>query len=365
MSPHDREPPRPAALAALRRRGWIVPLVTAIAAVTAYAVAESRPVVHEAEAVVIVGSGAGREGPGQANDATTLARTYAGTIPEDERVMRAVARAAGREPASIEDDLTVANDTGTSLLRLRYSDAEPDRAVDGARALATAVVDAPRRPALGRGSVREVRLPGAATRTGGDSSRAVPIGIALGLLLGLLLLLGWERSDRRVDDEDGLRAEVGSGVSDLRRTTPATLSALLGRWRELGGASPRIAAIPADRRSRRATERLAGELRALGARVEAGEREADEAAALAADVVVLVSARGASARAVRRSVTALEQLGRAPAWAVLTRRRGPAVRGEAAPAGAAGPSANGARRDVGGRRPDDRVRDHEPAGDRG
>ena len=56
MSPHDREPPRPAALAALRRRGWIVPLVTAIAAVTAYAVAESRPVVHEAEVESVSGA---------------------------------------------------------------------------------------------------------------------------------------------------------------------------------------------------------------------------------------------------------------------------------------------------------------------
>ena len=328
-SPHGDAPPRLLSFAALRRRGWIVPLVVACAAAAAYAVAVTRPSLSTAEGVLIVGSGADRKSPGSANDAISLARTYASAIPEDQRVLRLVARAAGRPVDDVEDDVTAVNDDGTSVLRLRYRDTSEQRAIDGAGALVGAVLESPRRSAIGRGPVREVSVPVDATRETGQVERAVPIGAVLGLALALVLLVGWERSDRRIDGEEQLRSEFAGGVSVVSRVSPSTLGALLGHWRDLAGdPSARIALVPASPRARRGAARIAEVLD--DPRVEAagplGGRFAGEEAALRSDLAVLVVVPGTPARAVQRAAAALRELGRGPGWAVLTRRRGPKLR---------------------------------------
>lgn len=329
-----RPPTRPFRLAALRRRGWIVPLAMACAALAAYLIASNQPEIYTAESVVVVDSGADRTGPGQANDATTLARTYAGAIREDQRTLRRVAGATDRTVDEVEKDVTVFTDTGTSLLRLQYRDEFRRRAITGARSLANGVLDAPRESPVNRSSLRLVSEANDATRSAGDVGRAVPIGLVLGAALGLLLLLAWERSHPRIDDPDDLRAVFGGGVTDARRFTPAALSALAARWRELAGrGDPLVGLLPSGRRARRSVraldEALAAAVPAL--RTERGGApgaiDAGEELAMRSDLSVLVVRRGARVSELRRALETLDQLDHAPGWAVLTGARGPRLRG--------------------------------------
>lgn len=325
-TPARRAPPRLFSLAALRRRGWIVPVIVCCAAAVAYLVAATRPTSYTAESIAVVSSGASRLGPGAANDALALARTYAGAIPVDADILKRVSAAVGRPEADVERGIAVGNDTGTSLLRLDYTDDEKARAVAGAAALVRAVRGAPRASAIGRGSVRVVRVADSAVRQAGDTARAVPVGAALGLVLALVLMGAWERSDPRVDDDEDLRAAFAGPVTELRHLSPGAVRALRERWSMLaGGTTPTVALVPAARRSRRAAARIAEQLGGEPGFLAAGppgEADAGELAAVRSDLVVLVSRPGTPVRAVRRAEAALEQFDRAPAWAVLVSRRG-------------------------------------------
>jgi capsular polysaccharide biosynthesis protein len=332
-APERRATPRLFSLAALRRRGWILPVVVCCAAAVAYLVAASRPISYTAESIVVVTSGASRLGPGAANDAMALARTYAGAIPVDAKILEKVSAAVDRPQAAVERGISVGNDTGTSLLRLDYTDDDRAKAVAGAAALVRAVRGSPRTSAIGRGSVRVVRVADSAVRQAGDTGRALPVGAVLGLVLALLLMVAWERSDPRVDDDGDLRAAFEGPVSELRQLSPAAVGALRDRWRILagGGPTPTIALIPTARRSRRAAARIAEQLGGEPGFLAAGppgEADAGELAAVRSDLVVLISRPGTPVEAVRRAQAALEQFDRAPAWAVLVSRRGLASGGD-------------------------------------
>jgi len=337
--------------AGVLRRGWIVPLVTACAAVAAVAATRSQEVTYTAEAVVQVRSGASAAGPGAANDATTLARTYASAIPENERVLRAVER-RDEPPAG---RVAVVNDPGTSLLRLQFRDTEADQALTGARALLRSVLDAPRRSAIGRGSLSQVSTPRDITSNAPDTRQAVIVGLLLGAFVGVLLLLAWERADRRIDDERDLRADFPAPVSAFVRPSPGGAQALREQLVRMAAVdAPRVALVPVNRRSVPGAEDVRGQLDAGragpdGARFDVSPVLGTLAEPLVteADLVVLVVARGSSAREVAVTTTVLEQFDCPPRWALVVAPRRLMDRLRRRPAPAADPpaaaAADGAR----------------------
>lgn len=330
MTPRAETPaPRLLSWSALLRRGWIVPLVMGCAALAAMLLAQQRETSYSAESTVIVSTSPGRLGPGAANDATTLARTYAGVIPEDRRVLATLARVVRRPVDEVETGVSVINDPGTFLLRLGYRDPEEARAIAGADALARAVLRPPRRgSAIGQGSLRLVSRADDARRVAGDVRLAVIIGSLLGGFVGLVLLLGWERADRRIDDERDLKAEFRGGVSALYRMNEQGLVALRERWLGLAGVpDPRVGLIAVNKRSLPAAQRTAERLAEVGGEqltfhVGGPLGGAAELAALEADLTVLVVAKGSPAQDVSRALSTLEQFDRPARWALLVRRRG-------------------------------------------
>lgn len=282
------------------------------------------------EAVVVVSAGSATATPGDAGEANALARTYATLIPEDRRILRRVGAVAGVSAADVGDRIGAVNEFDTSVLRLRFRDDHPGVAVDGIRALALAVTgERPATPRIAPRSIRTVDVDDRAERDTVVSDNLIPVAAVLGVLLGLVILVAWDRADPRVDDLQTLSGETFCPASDLDALTADAARALVERWRTLVDARPvRVALVPAGRRAEAAAAFAAARLEELA--VPAGDRfepayapggpSAGERLALSADLPVLVVVRGTRVAELRRTVSVLEQFGTPPRWALLVSR---------------------------------------------
>jgi hypothetical protein len=80
---------------------------------------------------------------------------------------------------------------------------------------------------------------------GARASSAVPIAAVLGLCLGVILLIAFERADQRVDNAESVRAVLGTPASSLG-TSSQEAEALMDRWQSMvAPAEARVALIPA------------------------------------------------------------------------------------------------------------------------
>ncbi len=348
----------------LRRRGWVPLVTTALATLSAFAVSDTRPVTHTAEAILIVQSGATRNDPGNANEAATLAVTYSRLIPHDTRIIGYLAAVLRQPPQRVQQRITALTDPDTSLLRVRYSDAEPHTAVLGARELAYAVAGVRRiTPAIAPGSAVLVAYPTVAAPSSPGPHGAVPVGALLGLVLGVVLAVAWDRADARVDDRGVLRDLTGCPVSLVDGRVRGVAVALLHHWRATAapeGQALRIALLPTSPRleallwdlAKHFAETSAWLGKPLGVEVGIsqepwvggpavslvlggvpGDEDAGEAVALACDLTVLVVPAGVRQRELRAALAALEHHGVWPAWALLVPRGGVTPHGTVPPRG--------------------------------
>jgi capsular polysaccharide biosynthesis protein len=328
-------------LRALRRRWWVVLLTTVIAGVAAYAVASLRSATYSAEGVAVVTANRVLT-PDQANG---LAVTDAVLIPKDAAITASVARSLGTTTKDVRSRLSVFNDPATAVLRIDYEGRSAGEAQAGATAALHGIAGShPVSPNIARNSIHVVRFP-----TPPAPSRGVPtlvaIGIILGLALGALLLVAWERTDPRIDDLDDLGAAAAAPATSLDSMSDPATAVLLERWRELAGQSPAsVALVPA---SERLEPSLGDVARALALADEAvnvvpgngsqsslptrgetslvvggvpGGRLAGEGVALACNLTVLVVERGTRRVDVRRALEVLHRFGIHPAWAILISR---------------------------------------------
>jgi hypothetical protein len=340
-------------LAVALRRGWIV--VVAIAAVTGIAVTvnDSRPGQTITEAVAIVPAGASDDGPGNATQATQLAQTYVEAIPLDGAVIDFIARQIDRPSAEVDDHIAVVGNPETSVLRLRYDDSSKVRALVAASALLRSVTGPrPLARSVAPRSLQVVHAPRVLRESAGESSAAIPIGVILGLCLGLVLLVAWERSDPRIDRPEELAEAAGTPATALGDLGPGNIEALLERWRRLAGDGPgphAIGLLAGTQRTEELVRPAANELAGLSAsngtllRLASaqppplgepadglvvmtgglpGGPSAGEAVAAAAAVVVIAVERGARVSELRATLAVLEQFGAPPAWALLAQRGG-------------------------------------------
>jgi capsular polysaccharide biosynthesis protein len=307
-----------------------------------------------AQAVLLVSSGAGPTGTLSADQANKLAKTYAGLIPEDRSVLGALANRFQISPTQAQDNLSVLNDEETALVRVTYTDPDSAIARDGVRLVAQAVTGArPESSSVAPGSLSLVSLPEGAEANSSGAGASVPIGLFLGLCLGLVLLVALERADPRVDEPDELGEETACPASSYESLSSESILALLERWTSLAGrADVTVAFVPVNAG---ATRLAAGVQRRFLTAAEAegwpvmagfpdgadgrrrlttalvatgppGGEAAGEAAALGADVVVLVAPDGVRVRDVHGALSVLERFGVVPSWAIYVGRPKPLLR---------------------------------------
>ncbi len=307
--------------------------------------------------LMVPASGAGPTEGINPDDADKLATTYAGIIPADDRLLSDIGKAVRQSPSQVASNLSVVNTQSTSLLQISFKASDPRTATTGART-AAALLAGPTPVAAGivPSSLGIVSLPpppsNVAAVSGGKGS-TVAIGAVLGLILGVILLVAWERSDPHVGDPRSLSGQFGCPATPVDRLTPDAARALIERWASLTDHVPaRVALLPADPGSVQQTDEVAKLLKRSGegvgyidARsgtvpealgnghlldakesvvlVHAGAPgSGGEAVALNCDLTVAVVRTGARNTEIRRVAEDLANFGLVPAWALLAPRDG-------------------------------------------
>jgi capsular polysaccharide biosynthesis protein len=230
-------------LRALRRRGWVLLVAILVTTACAYIVASKQGETYTAESTgVVAASPDSLLTPDQAN---VLANTYAVLIPKDAVILRGVATTLGTSVPDVQDRLLVFNTTGTALLVIDYRGSSAANSIAGASAALRAITgDYPVSPNIIPGSIGAVQAP-----TKASSSKSVTVLVAVGAIvgvaLGLLLMVVWERVDPRIDRPEDLSQEVGSPASPVSAISQSGANALYARWKALADRGPsRIALVP-------------------------------------------------------------------------------------------------------------------------
>jgi capsular polysaccharide biosynthesis protein len=232
-------------LSALQRRGWVLLVTIVVAAVCAYLVATTRGTTYTAESTAVVAASNSAHSAVTPDQADTLATTYAVLIPQDTTILRSIATTLGTSVSDVQDRISVLSTSGTALLTIGYRGTSAANAIAGARAALTAIAGAhPVSPNIIPGSVGGVQAP--TTATSSKSVKVlVAIGVIVGIALGLLLMIAWERFDSRIDRPEDLSQEVGSPTSPVSAISESGANALIARWQALAERGPsRIALVP-------------------------------------------------------------------------------------------------------------------------
>jgi capsular polysaccharide biosynthesis protein len=321
----------------LLRRGWLVPLAAVCAAAIAVSANHAFPRDYTASSSLVVPAfapGAAKDGPKYADEADKLAVTYAAVIPLDPDIRNAVARTVGVSTSEASSRISVVNPPATAVLTLSYRGSSEQAALDGARALRSGILDGDSR-AVPRQSVMALRSVAIETRPR-KGATMIAIGIVLGTLLGLVLMIGWDRFDARIDDVETLREAGGRPATAFNSITLTSTPILLERWRELGATRrPRIALVPLTSSAQSMATELARQMAALtdhsAGRLDAGEgftvvvetplSRRRPVAVSPADLFILVVTRGSRVTRLRAAVNRLAEVGADPGWLLLAPRR--------------------------------------------
>jgi capsular polysaccharide biosynthesis protein len=307
---------------------------------------------YQATAVFVVPPSAGPTEGINPDDADHLAQTYAGVIPTDDTLLSDVAKAVGESSTTVGENLSVVNEQNTSLLQISFKSAQPNQAAEGARIVARKLAG-PNPVAAGivPSSLQIVSLPKNPGPAAHSTGKAIVIGAALGLVLGIVLLIAWERSDPRIADARELSTQIGCPATPVDRLSPNAAYALLERWASLTEHVPaRVAVLPASPSVEDQTVDAVNDLLSAGGRlvryVDArtglvpeelsngtaqsetgvvlvhagapGGESAGEAMALGCDLTVVVVPAGSRAADIRQLGEELTSFGIVPVWALLT-----------------------------------------------
>jgi capsular polysaccharide biosynthesis protein len=310
----------------LIRRSWLLVLALVAGSAGGWFAGVHASASYGAQATLVVQSGAGKTGPGSANDALALATTYSALIPKDQSILSTAAGTLNLSPTAVARNLSVTVENGTSLLLLDYSAPTAAQAVAGADAVARAVASStPLTAAIAAGSVAIVSTPTSAHKEGMLHKYGIVLGGFLGLVVGLILVLAAERADPRIDDAVAMAGAAGCRAavvpSDLSFPELARVLSEAGRVK--GGLTIVPLAIP----DTSPTMELARSLRpcwpADGPPVAISPSFSSGVVELTRGTgpTVIVSHQGTKLREVVSAAERLRMMGRAPVWAVLANRR--------------------------------------------
>jgi hypothetical protein len=332
----------------LLRRWWLVVLcAVAVTAIASLTTSESAAK-YRATAVYVIPVG----GPliGERTDLSNAARlgeTYSILLPEDEALIDALAGGARIAPKKIRDGMRVDAVGSTPLLNVSFTGSGRDEVERFFAAFEQAMAAIPPpSPNVLPQSVKIVRPPSTVSQLSTISTDAVPLGLVLGVLLGLVGAFLLERADPRIDDDVAAETIFGVPTFTMAKGRTAGALAVMDDWRRLAKrrdpsvclaglrpSSKRLLPYAAHTFAGMAAAagqgvvvldgtdghgepgdtalRLAGPLNADGA----AEREAQRCA-----VTVLVVPRGVPARDVAMGVQSLARFDLTPSWLLLTPR---------------------------------------------
>ncbi len=243
----------------------IVVLTTAVVIAIAVAIHEVKPPGYTAQAVLVVPANAAAadsaaqgvapslsvspfakkrnnayQGPGLAEQANALALTFAGLIPNDQAILRAASRRLGRSTNDIQGRLTVSNDASTSILRVAYDGASRAEALLGATTIARAVSGShPATGAIPPGALMLIRLP-TSTTSAYTTATLLGVGAALGIALGLLLVVVRNRANPRLGAPRDIERLLDVPVTAARWLNGDRAALLLQDWYAIAARSGRV-----------------------------------------------------------------------------------------------------------------------------
>lgn len=327
----------------VRRRAWLVVLVTALVGAAVFGLARLERETYEATRVLYVPTIADEVDPLDAFEAQILAGAYAEIITEDDALRITVARAAGTTLDDVDDRLSVVQVGDTALVEIRFGGAATaDEAIGAMRAL-VAQLEA------GTSTIPAGHLVEVEGDAGAEVSRryfddAQLLGVALGLVLGLGIAFLIERSDRRADDAGSVTDATGIPAFDLDHATDGSAELLVQRWITTHPEHQLVTAafVPVPPRGRELAHRTATRFAELGGDdvgidgVEddpdakrslllvpvdvVGRDGAAELTASVSDLAVLVVPRGTRTAHLEAAASALARLGRGPEWCLVVGR---------------------------------------------
>jgi capsular polysaccharide biosynthesis protein len=309
----------------LVRRGWLLALALAAGSAGGWFAGVHAGTTYGAQATLVVQSGAGKTGPGSANDALALATTYSALISKDQSILSTAGGMLHMSSGTVARSLSVTVENGTSLLLVDFSAPTAAQAVAGADAVARAVASStPLTAAIAAGSVAIVSVPNTAHRQGTLHKYGIALGGFLGLVVGLILVLAAERADPRIDDAVSMATAAGCRAA----LVPNDLSfAELARVLSDAGTPKGLTVVPITISDTAPTMELARGLRpcwptngpavAISPSFSSGVIELSRGSG----PTVLVSHPGTRQRDVVAAAERLRMIGRPPVWAVLANRR--------------------------------------------
>ena len=312
----------------LFRRGLVLIVTVVVTTATAIAVSSAKQATYSSDAILLVNPGATSASPGSSQEAQALAATFAGLIPSDNALLRAVASATGHSPAEVKAGTTVTVVNGTSLLDLRFTAHSPTGATTGVSAMSQAISGSrPATRAIPSGTITVVRDAGPPISHAQKPATAAALGLMLGLFLAAVIMIIWERADARIDKAGQITALLGVPARSLDSLNVDSAAAMLDHWKSsTQREGPKIALLSAVPGMNESTEDAGRRLGRLAPGMQLlvggapGEENGDRVAQLA-DVTVLLVPREARVRAVQQSRDYLEQLGIQPNWALMVSER--------------------------------------------
>lgn len=217
-------------------------------------------VTYEAEVVFFVPPNvAGQQPPGDQDAAVKLAKTYATAIPLNQELMTASAEKSRESLDYVRSHLEVTNDTGTSILRVKYAGSSAEATSSLLRYLSGRLIAyGPPKP-VSAGSLKIVNLPDTAVAKGGDIAGRVPLGLSLGIVAALALVYVLETVRPRIDTVRECRDALGLPVIWWNAEAVKKIQALLQRSGGIANRSS-VELVPADRKTLSAALVIEGQL---------------------------------------------------------------------------------------------------------
>ncbi len=306
----------------LKRRSWLLLFCVLAGTAGGYVARTLQTPMYSARSVIVVATGAGQQGPGNANDAIALALTDASILPSDQALLRAVGQKIGVPPSEVADHLSASVEAGTSVILVSFDASTPAAAVRGADAVGRVITSRNEKiSAIPNGSLSLVQLATRATASGLLVTYGLPLGAFLGLLIGLVFAVAIERADPRADDVEDLARATGTAASAY--PGPVSLVELEQLLDRASDGAPSVTLVPLSDFEMAHTIVLRTGLEAAAAHQSLAIELAgpvgsmDDRLTRGEGPTVVVARNGARLRSVKACVQRLGLLGRHPVWAVL------------------------------------------------
>ena len=306
----------------LKRRCWLLLFCVLAGTAGGYVARSLQTPMYSARSVIVVATGAGQQGPGNANDAIALALTDASILPSDQALLRAVSQKIGVPASEVADRLSASVEAGTSIILVSFNASSPAAAVRGADAVGRLITSRNENiSAIPSGSLSLVQLATRASASGLLLTYGLPLGALLGLLIGLVFALSIERADPRADGVEDLAQAAGTAASAY--PGPVSMVELEQLLDRASDGAPSVTLVPlsdfemAHAIALRTGLEAAAKDQSLAIKLAGPGDPMDDRLTRGEGPTVLVVRSGARLRSVRACVERLGLLGRRPVWAVL------------------------------------------------